>query len=111
MTDVEQLEVGQYASCAIRSGGELWCWGMYNTWPAPGFRTPVRIDSVGPVRDVALGGIVGTPPDATDDALRGSMCVLNDEGRVRCWGRNQLGQVGDGTTEQAPTPVDVVGLP
>lgn len=38
-------------------------------------------------------------------------CVLDDTGRVRCWGANHFGQLGDGTTHGRLSPVEVVGLP
>lgn len=37
-------------------------------------------------------------------------CAINAAGGVECWGYNEYGQMGDGTTENRPTPVDVMGL-
>ena len=37
-------------------------------------------------------------------------CVLSGDGSVRCWGHNDTGQLGDGTTTDRLTPVAVSGL-
>ena len=37
-------------------------------------------------------------------------CALRESGRVSCWGENDFGQLGDGTEDDAPTPVEVTGI-
>ena len=37
-------------------------------------------------------------------------CVVLEDTTVACWGSNQFGQLGDGTTEDSPTPVPVANL-
>lgn len=101
------LTASEYYACAVVAGG-VKCWGR-NSYGQLGDGT--NRDRVTPV-DVP--GIANATAVVSGD---GHTCVLVGDGeagtnlgKVKCWGRNDHGQIGDGTTEYAVQPVDVIGL-
>ncbi len=56
---------------------------------------------------VGVAWLRGATALAASDA---HTCALRTDGAVACWGYNEFGQLGDGTTTDRPTPVVVAGL-
>lgn len=100
---VIQIAVGTEHSCALIATGGVKCWGGNSKGQLGNGTTD---DQKSPV-DVS-----GLQSDVVSIALGDEFsCALMINGGLKCWGLNGSGQLGDGTTENRTTPVDVVGLP
>ena len=104
---VVRIAAGARHSCAVTSAGGLKCWG-YNGDGQLGNSTLTFPDSPTPVDVTELSsGVLNVTASATGYHT----CALTTTGGVKCWGRNDQGQVGDDTIQnQRKTPVNVSGL-
>lgn len=99
---VVAVSVGGSATCAITDAGALLCWG-YNAWGQLGDGSTVERDVPTPVVGLS-SGVLGVSTSG------GSTCAILSGGALKCWGNNEAGQLGDGSTQDSAVPVDVVGL-
>lgn len=88
---------GDLHTVALRSDGTLWAWGLNDDGQLGDGTTTQRLT---PVQ-------VGTETDWASIAagtMSGHTVALKADGTLWAWGRNDHGQLGDGTTTQRLTP-------
>ena len=93
------LTVGGRHSCVATGDGAVRCWGGNERGQLGDGSITRRLS---PTQVVDLGG-----PAAVVGASEASTCAALRDGLVRCWGANESGQLGDGSTVDAVTPVTV----
>ncbi len=114
-TGVVEISVGGSKSCAVLASGEVKCWGSAGFNSESGTKTtcsrysdydekyynydcypsPALVSGLSGVKLIASGA---------------QTCIVLSSGNVKCWGLNDVGQLGNGTTTTSMTPVDVIGL-
>lgn len=96
------IAAGQEHTCALTDWGGVKCWGS-NHYGQLGNGTQISSSTPVDVLGLSSGVIAVT-------AGNGYTCAFTSSGRVKCWGANWLGQLGDGTKELSLIPVDVEGI-
>jgi alpha-tubulin suppressor-like RCC1 family protein len=96
---VTQIAIGGSFTCALLSTGGIKCWG----WNVSGqlgdgtttdSSTPTSLSTLtAGVTQIGLGGA--------------HSCAILSSGGVKCWGENSSNELGDGTTTNRSTPVDI----
>jgi len=96
---VSVLAAGDTHSCAITTAGETYCWGYNGSGQLGDNSTAKRLT---PVDIVGLSGEVAAISGGGNHT-----CALTTTGGAKCWGNNDYGQLGDNSTTDRLTPVDV----
>lgn len=115
LTGITDISAGGQHTCAVTGGGNVRCWGSNSAGqlgnsatPSGVSRTPIAV-LVAQTPETELGGVTAIATGS------GHTCALTTDGStsgiVQCWGANNVGQLGDGTTvnRSNPTPVFLVG--
>lgn len=103
-TTATQVAAGRLHACAVTSAGAVRCWG-YTNYGQLGNGAPLAEVAV-PVA-VEVSGLAGVTAISTSFD---HTCAVLQDGGVKCWGLNDKGQLGNGSTANSNIPVDVSGL-
>jgi len=102
LAGVGAIAAGAAHTCALTTAGGAKCWGDNAQGELGNGR---RIDVSTPVDVVGL-----TESVAAIAAGAAHSCAVTGSSAAQCWGGNDHGQLGDGTTRNRRTPVGVIGL-
>lgn len=130
------ISAGQLQTCALTTDKKVKCWGRLGCSVSPqSVLEPTEIPAVQDAIAIASGSCGNSCAVIAEARLRcwsGNLhsyavpeldgtvagvsvgtqhgCVLTTARGAKCWGRNDEGRLGDGTTIDSNTPVDVIGL-
>jgi E3 ubiquitin-protein ligase HERC3 len=101
----KEITVGIPNACAVLDNGTVKCWG-YNPSGQLGLGDTInRGDLPGEMGDNLPAVDLGTGRTARAVVGGPATCALLDNGTVKCWGRNQSGELGLGdTTDRGDLP-------
>ena len=108
LNGVTAIAAGMFHTAALKSDGTVWAWG-YNDWGQIG---PGADGTSRPGIPTQIPGVAGATKIASG---QGHIVVLKGDGSVWAWGKNDAGQLGDGSfgygiTTIRSTPMPVAGL-
>lgn len=95
------IAANQWYTCGLDADGVAYCWGDVpssrdgTTNPLPSSTVPVRLESDIRFRQVTVG--------------EGMVCGVSVDDEAFCWGANNVGQLGDGTSLARTQPSLVSG--
>jgi alpha-tubulin suppressor-like RCC1 family protein len=99
------VSAGNDHTCAIITDGFIKCWG-YNFNGELGNGTFITYPAT--MEPQLVVGLQGG--NTAIGAGSSHTCAITSGGGVKCWGYNNDGQLGDGTTTNSAVPVDVLGI-
>jgi alpha-tubulin suppressor-like RCC1 family protein len=102
LANASSLALGKEHSCAVTNDNKIFCWGSRQAGQtgqaisATEDKTPIQISSLLGKRELSAGDFHTCSIEGVDSSLA-----------VKCWGKNDLGQLGNGDNKDSATPVSV----
>ncbi len=99
---VSSVAAGRYHTCALLEDGRVRCWG-YNLYGQLGYGDTAGRGCTAETLPAVIGDVQVFPPQDGEVIAELAVglhhsCARSESGRVRCWGRSNVGQSGRGNT-------------
>lgn len=107
LANVTRITDGGLHNCALLTDHTARCWGNNANGQLGDGTTTHRATPVPVLSPTGASGWQVAEIQAGGEFT----CAIDLVGKVWCWGRNQYGQLGDGTTANRSLPTQVTGLP
>ncbi|OPY30799.1 MAG: Regulator of chromosome condensation (RCC1) repeat protein [Methanocella sp. PtaU1.Bin125] len=109
--DMKEISAGNYFAMALKNDGTVWVWGSnFNGEHGDGTTYPPTEKSY---QFLSIPSLPRQVPDLNDvkKIAAGDSCfAIKNDGTIWAWGKNTLGELGDGTLTARSIPVQVTGL-
>lgn len=118
LSNISSISTGYLSTCAVSNAGNVYCWGSNSTGS---LGDASYVDKAYPVRVLKgaaatgdyNGNYLSNIKSVSDsgDYLGGyvrTVCAVSNAGNLYCWGSNNFGQLGDGTTSDSSTTARVL---
>jgi alpha-tubulin suppressor-like RCC1 family protein len=107
LSGVATIDAGWAHTCAVTTSGGAKCWGnngagQLGAGTTSNSNVPVDVSGL-------TTGVTSISAGGADNTFSHS-CAVTTSGTLKCWGINSFGQLGNGTTTQNLTAVDVSGI-
>ncbi len=116
LTDVIAVACGDLHTIAIKTDSTVWAWGSNHVGQlgnghsgGDGYIYDPGIDSNTPVQVIGPDGVGFLTDIIAIEGGDNHSVALKSDGTVWTWGSNNPGQLGNGTTTNSSTPVQVIG--
>jgi alpha-tubulin suppressor-like RCC1 family protein len=108
LSNMNYVFAGNAMSCAVSTASNVYCWGGNSSGQLGNNTT---IDSHTPVEVLGVGatGFLSGIKTASAGGVSYA-CALSTAQNVYCWGSNGHGNLGNNTTTDSNTPVEVLGV-
>jgi len=108
LNNVSQISSGTDHICTLKNDGTVWCWGMGNKGQL-GINNTLNKKTPAQVLGVGGSGVLDNVVQIS--ANRNHTCAIKTDSTVWCWGSNNDGELGIGSTSSFNlSPAQVLGV-